>query len=105
MICFKRFFLKFSYDDNRINVHIIFLLTFNVDMRSYFFTILQVEMKGISGPIEFKEGRRIQFKLDLLKLKQHSLVKVGTILRIIPLKYIIYLKRNCLFPYEYFACQ
>ena len=33
-------------------------------------------MKGISGPIEFKEGRRIQFKLDLLKLKQHSLVKV-----------------------------
>ncbi|XP_031771033.1 glutamate receptor ionotropic, kainate 1 isoform X3 [Apis florea] len=39
-------------------------------------TIL-VEMKGISGPIEFKEGRRIQFKLDLLKLKQHSLVKVG----------------------------
>lgn len=38
--------------------------------------VLQVEMKGISGPIEFKEGRRIQFKLDLLKLKQHSLVKV-----------------------------
>ncbi|XP_075217628.1 glutamate receptor ionotropic, kainate 2-like isoform X11 [Lycorma delicatula] len=36
-----------------------------------------VEMKGLSGPIEFKEGRRIQFKLDLLKLKQHSLVKVG----------------------------
>nr|QHN69190.1 ionotropic receptor 9 [Sirex nitobei] len=39
--------------------------------------INSVEMKGISGPIEFKEGRRIQFKLDLLKLKQHSLVKVG----------------------------
>jgi ionotropic kainate glutamate receptor 2 len=37
----------------------------------------QVELKGLSGPIEFKEGRRIQFKLDLLKLKQHSLVKVG----------------------------
>ncbi|KAK0079071.1 hypothetical protein PV325_001756 [Microctonus aethiopoides] len=36
-----------------------------------------VETKGISGPISFKEGRRIQFKLDLLKLKQHSLVKVG----------------------------
>uniref|UniRef100_A0A1B6DJB2 Glutamate receptor ionotropic, kainate 2 n=1 Tax=Clastoptera arizonana TaxID=38151 RepID=A0A1B6DJB2_9HEMI len=36
-----------------------------------------VELKGLSGPIEFKEGRRIQFKLDLLKLKQHSLVKVG----------------------------
>ncbi|XP_076672008.1 glutamate receptor ionotropic, kainate 2 isoform X4 [Andrena cerasifolii] len=39
--------------------------------------INSVEMKGISGPIEFKEGRRIQFKLDLLKLRQHSLVKVG----------------------------
>ncbi|XP_068994304.1 glutamate receptor ionotropic, kainate 2 isoform X2 [Neodiprion pinetum] len=39
--------------------------------------INSVELKGISGPIEFKEGRRIQFKLDLLKLKQHSLVKVG----------------------------
>ncbi|XP_076379459.1 glutamate receptor ionotropic, kainate 2 isoform X9 [Megalopta genalis] len=37
--------------------------------------INSVEIKGISGPIEFKEGRRIQFKLDLLKLKQHSLVK------------------------------
>lgn len=35
-----------------------------------------METKGISGPISFKEGRRIQFKLDLLKLKQHSLVKV-----------------------------
>lgn len=31
----------------------------------------------MSGPIEFKEGRRIRFKLDLLKLKQHALVKVG----------------------------
>ncbi|XP_039277726.1 glutamate receptor ionotropic, kainate 2 isoform X11 [Nilaparvata lugens] len=39
--------------------------------------INSVELKGLSGPIEFKEGRRIQFKLDLLKLKQHSLVKVG----------------------------
>jgi hypothetical protein len=34
-------------------------------------------MRGLTGPIEFKEGRRIQFKLDLLKLKQHALVKVG----------------------------
>lgn len=39
--------------------------------------INSVEIKGMSGPIEFKEGQRIQFKLDLLKLKQHSLVKVG----------------------------
>ncbi|CAH1132877.1 unnamed protein product [Ceutorhynchus assimilis] len=36
-----------------------------------------VEVKGLSGPIEFKEGKRIRFKLDLLKLKQHALVKVG----------------------------
>ncbi|XP_063237627.1 glutamate receptor ionotropic, kainate 2-like [Bacillus rossius redtenbacheri] len=39
--------------------------------------INSVETKGLSGPIEFKEGRRVQFKLDLLRLKQHALVKVG----------------------------
>ncbi|XP_056644489.1 glutamate receptor ionotropic, kainate 2-like isoform X4 [Diorhabda sublineata] len=39
--------------------------------------INSVELKGLSGPIEFKEGRRIKFKLDLLKLKQPALVKVG----------------------------
>ncbi|XP_073985733.1 glutamate receptor ionotropic, kainate 2-like isoform X2 [Rhodnius prolixus] len=39
--------------------------------------INSVEVKGLSGPIEFKEGRRIQFKLDVVKLKQHSVVKVG----------------------------
>lgn len=37
----------------------------------------QVEWKGLSGSIQFEEGRRIQFKLDLVKLKQQSLVKVG----------------------------
>lgn len=36
-----------------------------------------MEFRGLSGPIEFKEGRRIHFKLDLLKLKQHAIVKVG----------------------------
>ncbi|KAH8376031.1 hypothetical protein KR093_005603, partial [Drosophila rubida] len=36
-----------------------------------------VEWKGLTGPIQFKEGQRVQFKLDLLKLKQHSIVKVG----------------------------
>lgn len=50
-----------------------FLLRF-INIYLFYF---QVELKGLSGPIEFKEGRRIQFKLDLLKLKQHSLVKVG----------------------------
>lgn len=42
-----------------------------------YFLPKQVEVKGLSGPIEFKEGRRIQFKLDVVKLKQHSVVKVG----------------------------
>ncbi|XP_055373744.1 glutamate receptor ionotropic, kainate 2 [Condylostylus longicornis] len=36
-----------------------------------------VEWKGLTGPIQFKEGRRIQFKLDLVKLRQHSIIKVG----------------------------
>ncbi|XP_055858224.1 glutamate receptor ionotropic, kainate 2 isoform X1 [Episyrphus balteatus] len=39
--------------------------------------INSVEWKGLTGPIQFKEGQRIQFKLDLVKLKQHSIVKVG----------------------------
>lgn len=37
----------------------------------------QVEFKGISGQIEFKEGQRNTFKLDLLKLKQNVFVKCG----------------------------
>ncbi|KAH8269756.1 hypothetical protein KR018_000414 [Drosophila ironensis] len=39
--------------------------------------ISSVEWKGLTGPIQFKEGNRVQFKLDLVKLKQHSIVKVG----------------------------
>ncbi|XP_032308070.1 glutamate receptor ionotropic, kainate 2 isoform X3 [Drosophila ananassae] len=39
--------------------------------------INSVEWKGLTGPIQFKEGERVQFKLDLVKLKQHSIVKVG----------------------------
>ncbi|XP_050440988.1 glutamate receptor ionotropic, kainate 2-like isoform X2 [Adelges cooleyi] len=39
--------------------------------------INSVEVKGLTGPIQFKEGRRTDFKLDLMKLKQHSLSKVG----------------------------
>lgn len=37
----------------------------------------QVEFKGISGQIEFKEGQRNTFKLDLIKLKQNFFVKCG----------------------------
>lgn len=36
-----------------------------------------MEWKGLTGPIEFKEGRRVKFKLDLVKLKQHAVVNVG----------------------------
>ncbi|XP_018321081.1 glutamate receptor ionotropic, kainate 2-like isoform X7 [Agrilus planipennis] len=39
--------------------------------------INSVEMKGLSGPIELKESQRVQFTLDLLKLKHHSVKKVG----------------------------
>lgn len=31
----------------------------------------------MTGRIELKEGKRVQFKLDLMRLKQHSIVKVG----------------------------
>jgi len=36
-----------------------------------------VEFKGLTGPIKFKEGKRVDFKLDLLKLKTAKLQKVG----------------------------
>ncbi|KAK6633916.1 hypothetical protein RUM44_004523 [Polyplax serrata] len=39
--------------------------------------INSVEFQGLTGPIEFKEGERVQFKLDLLKLKAKNVVKVG----------------------------
>lgn len=38
---------------------------------------LQVEWRGLTGRIKLKEGRRVQFKLDLMRLKQHAIVKVG----------------------------
>lgn len=34
-------------------------------------------MKGLTGPIQLKRGQRTDFKLDLMKLKQHALTKVG----------------------------
>jgi len=36
-----------------------------------------VSFKGLTGPIKFKEGKRVDFKLDLLKLKTAKLQKVG----------------------------
>lgn len=42
------------------------------------FTILfQAEASGLTGHIEFNEGKRSNFKLDLLKLKKEELRKVG----------------------------
>lgn len=37
----------------------------------------QVGLHGLTGHIEFKEGKRHNFKLDLLKLKKEQLRKVG----------------------------
>ena len=37
----------------------------------------QVEYRGLTGPVQFREGRRASLKLDLLKLKSHELAKVG----------------------------
>jgi len=34
-------------------------------------------MRGLTGHVEFTEGRRSNFKLDLLKLKKEELRKVG----------------------------
>lgn len=39
--------------------------------------ILQAGLHGLTGHIEFNEGKRNNFKLDLLKLKREDLVKVG----------------------------
>jgi len=39
--------------------------------------LLQAGLHGLTGHIEFNEGKRNNFKLDLLKLKKEELVKVG----------------------------
>lgn len=36
-----------------------------------------VSLTGLTGKIEFNEGKRVNFKLDLLKLKREELQKVG----------------------------
>ena len=36
-----------------------------------------LQFNGLTGPIKFKEGKRVDFKLDLLKLKTAKLTKVG----------------------------
>ncbi|CAB0033976.1 unnamed protein product [Trichogramma brassicae] len=39
--------------------------------------INSADLHGLTGHIEFNEGKRTNFKLDLLKLKKEELVKVG----------------------------
>lgn len=39
--------------------------------------VLQAVVNGLTGRIEFNEGKRSNFKLDLLKLKKEELRKVG----------------------------
>lgn len=41
------------------------------------FCILQSGLQGLTGNIEFNEGKRSNFKLDLLKLKKEEIRKVG----------------------------
>ena len=37
----------------------------------------QLQFEGLTGPIQFAESKRSNFKLDLMKLKSHSIDKVG----------------------------
>ncbi|CRK95896.1 CLUMA_CG009342, isoform A [Clunio marinus] len=47
------------------------------DGLSLFNYIDSVSLTGLTGKIEFNEGKRVNFKLDLLKLKREELLKVG----------------------------
>lgn len=47
------------------------------DGLSLFNYLDSVSQTGLTGKIEFNEGKRVNFKLDLLKLKREELQKVG----------------------------
>ncbi|XP_064081833.1 glutamate receptor ionotropic, kainate 2-like isoform X1 [Macrobrachium nipponense] len=47
------------------------------DGSSLFNYINAVEYDGVTGPIKFTEGKRTNFKLDILKLRMEKLYKVG----------------------------
>lgn len=38
----------------------------------------QTNLQGLTGNLEFQEGKRTNFKVDLLKLKKEEVRKVGT---------------------------
>lgn len=42
-----------------------------------FFRTIQVEIEGLTGKVNFDEGKRSNIKLDLLKLHQEKVKKVG----------------------------
>lgn len=48
-----------------------------VQLKSNFNSQFQASINGLTGRIEFDEGKRNNFKIDLLKLKREQLVKVG----------------------------
>ncbi|XP_059097759.1 glutamate receptor ionotropic, kainate 2-like [Tigriopus californicus] len=39
--------------------------------------ISSIETEGLTGPISFSDNKRSDYKLDLLKLREHKMVKVG----------------------------
>ncbi|XP_065574703.1 glutamate receptor ionotropic, kainate 1-like isoform X9 [Artemia franciscana] len=47
------------------------------DGTSLFNYVNTVEFQGLTGPVRFQDGRRANFKLDLLKLRRDELLKVG----------------------------
>jgi ionotropic kainate glutamate receptor 2 len=49
--------------------------TITLDAPQY--AVLQAGLHGLTGHIEFNEGKRSNFKLDLLKLKREELRTVG----------------------------
>jgi len=48
-----------------------------IDGSSLFNYINSVDFHGLTGQVRFKEGRRANITLDLLKLKRENLIKVG----------------------------
>ena len=38
---------------------------------------VKVEIQGLTGKISFEQGRRMDFKLDILHLKSTGLIKVS----------------------------
>lgn len=77
---------SFSGHGHLFQVTYYFYLKTRVSLERHHFFLLhparvhthtQAGLNGLTGRIEFNEGKRNNFKLDLLKLKREELVKVG----------------------------